>query len=171
MDQEYRKSRIDAMLGQLHTDQNEAENRFKTHKSKGAALDKTGYALTAATMLTGMSVLTTIASPPVGITFGIIAGICGIVDLIVKTIHKKNTIKTQKWRAMTELIQDTHSKIGILVSDTLDDNIISDVELRDVTTTYDTYRKKLTTLRNDYMNMEKNIRLNKWVHIYNNDLL
>jgi len=161
MDQNYRKSRIDKMLDQLNSDLTESEKQYKAHKSKGAALDKTQYGLTGATMFMGVGVLGAIASPPVGIAMGVMIGACGIAEIIIKTVYKKNLIKIEKWHNLCDLINDTHSKISLLVSDALDDRLITDTELRYITGIFDTYRTKLTILRNKYSTLEKNIKLEK----------
>ena len=161
MDQSFRKSRIDKIQEQLNFDLTEAQKQHKSHKTKGAYLDKAEYGLTATIMLSGLSVLSTIALPPVGITMGIITSICGIAELIVKTVLKKNAIKTQKWYEMYNLIDDTQSKISQVVSDVLDDNVITDSELKQVERISSTYREKLTKLRNEYLMLEKSIKLKK----------
>ena len=161
MDQSFRKSRIDKIQERLNFDLTEAQKQHKSHKTKGAYLDKAEYGLTATMMLSGLSVLSTIALPPVGITMGIITSICGIAELIVKTVLKKNAIKTQKWYEMYNLIDDTQSKISQVVSDVLDDNVITDSELKQVERINSTYREKLTKLRNEYLMLEKSIKLKK----------
>ena len=161
MDQSFRKSRIDKIQERLNFDLTEAQKQHKSHKTKGAYLDKAEYGLTATMMLSGLSVLSTIALPPVGITMGIITSICGIAELIVKTVLKKNAIKTQKWYKMYNLIDDTQSKISQVVSDVLDDNVITDSELKQVERINSTYREKLTKLRNEYLMLEKSIKLKK----------
>ena len=161
MDQSFRKSRIDKIREQLNLDLTEAQKQHKSHKTKGASLAKAEYGLTATVMFSGLSVLSAIVSPPVGIAMGIIVGVCGIAELVVKTVLKKNYIKTQKWREMYNLIGDTQSKISQVVSDVFDDNVITDSELRKVERINSTYREKLTILRNEYLMLEKSIKLNK----------
>lgn len=161
MDQEYRQSKINKLLEQLNNDLSAAEKQYKKHKSKGAHLEKAEYSLTGVVMVTGISVISTLASLPVGIALGVVSGVCGIADMIVKTIKKKNAVKTQKWHDMCDLIADTHSKINVLVSDALDDVKISDNEFSDIIGVYDTYRAKLTALRNEYLPLENQIKLKK----------
>lgn len=152
MDQEYRMTRVNKILEQLNYDHNESKKQEQKHKSKGSSLDKVDYMLTAVIMITGMSCL---RSP----VFGLLAGICGIASVVIKTIHKINSIKTQKWYDMCELIDDTHSKITLVVSNALDNNCITDFEMKDVIVIYDTYRDKLTLLKNEYLTLEKSIKL------------
>jgi hypothetical protein len=155
MDQEYRMTRVNKILEQLNYDHNESKKQEQKHKSKGSSLDKVDYMLTAVIMITGMSCLSTVVSPVVGS----LAGICGIASVVIKTIHKINSIKTQKWYDMCELIDDTHSKITLVVSNALDNNCITDFEMKDVIVIYDTYRDKLTLLKNEYLTLEKSIKL------------
>lgn len=161
MDQEYRMTRINKILEQLNYDHNESKKQKQKHKSKGSALDKADYTLSAIIMITGMSSLSAIASPIVAASLGFFGVMCGIASVVIKTIHKKNSIKIQKWYDMCTLIDDTHSKITLLVSDTLNDILITDLEMRDIIGIYDTYREKLTLLRNEYLTLEKSIKLKK----------
>ena len=158
---EFRKKQIDKLLQQLEYDKNTAKMRYETDNRKGATLEKVEYGLSGVVMVTGLSTISAIEFPPAGIAMGIISGLCGIANIIVKTFYKKNKIKTRKWRDICKLIDDTHSQLNRLMSGALEDDRISDNEFNDFNNIFDTYRERLTILRNEYLTLEKSVEVNK----------
>ncbi len=93
-------------------------------------------------MISGMSSITSIAAPPIGITFGIISGVASAVNMINVSILKKSQTKCQKYSNITNIIQSTFSEMNLLIGGALDDNNISQ-ELEIIIEHYEKYRDKV----------------------------
>ena len=82
-------------------------------------------------MINGMSCITSIAAPPVGILFGIISGVASVVNMINVSILNCLKLNVRKYTSIINIIQSTISEMNLLIGGALDDNNISQRELGD----------------------------------------
>ncbi len=108
------------------------------------------YGITAVIIISGMSSITSIAAPPIGITFGIICGVASAVYMINVSILRKSQTKCQKYSSIINTIQSTISEVNLLIGGALDDNNISQQELEIITEHYEKYRDKLKEVQRCY---------------------
>lgn len=70
---DFRLSATTDVLSELLTDLKYARIKLIKHKKTDSILQNAPYGITAVIMISGTSSVTSIAAPPVGITFGIIS--------------------------------------------------------------------------------------------------
>ncbi len=89
----FRLSATTDVYNQLQHDLDNAQSKLNKHRINESILQNISYGITAVMLISGMSSITSIAAPPIGITLGIISGVASAVNMINVSIiksHKQN---------------------------------------------------------------------------------
>ena len=99
MAQKYRQTHIDNILNQLRKDRQDRLILCKKHDKKSSTMNNIQYATMGTTMIllaSSVGVLSAAIITPVAIGLGVLVTVCGVVSIIMKVIHNKNTIKLKR---------------------------------------------------------------------------
>ena len=146
----FRLSATTDVHNQLQHDLDNAQSKLTKHRKNESILQNILYGITAVMMISGMSSITSITAPPIGITFGIISGVASAINMINVSILKKSQTKCQKYSSIINIIQSAISEMNLLIGGALDDNNISQQELEIIIEHYEKYRDKIKEVQRCY---------------------
>ena len=157
----YRKTYVVKLIDNLNLAYSGRKILCKYYNKKKSSLNAatyiiSGLTITLATCSAG--VLFTIVGVPIAGGLSIATSICGAISIITTVISKKTNIKIKRHYAILDLTNQTIIKINQLVSKSLDDDCITDDEMKYVTDVYKDYRDKLSILRNKSIIEEDSIK-------------
>jgi hypothetical protein len=158
----YRKTYVLKLIDNLNIAYISRQALCKQYNKKKSSLNVatyiiSGLTITLATCSAG--VLFTIVGAPLAGGLAIATSICGAASIITTVISKKTNIKIKRHYAILDLTNQTITKINQLVSNALDDDTITDYEMKSVIDVYTNYRDKLSMLRNNSMVKEDSIKI------------
>ena len=147
----YRKTYVLKLIDNLNLAYLDRQALCKQYNKKKSSLNAatyiiSGLTITLATCSAG--VLFTIVGAPLAGGLAIATSICGAASIITTVISKQTNIKIKRHYAILDLTNQTITAINQLVSKSLDDDCITDDEMKSITDVYKNYRDKLSMLRN-----------------------